>query len=135
MPITVDWGDFEETILIWKIEGNWNIDDYLAARDYALIMVQHRAGVIVDVIADMRRSALMPQNIAWVIRDSLEIAQFNRGVVAVITPTSYWTQLVKTLQKTYFRTVKFPIYFVNTVDEAYELVDEVQMQRSVAQNG
>jgi hypothetical protein len=134
MPITVDWGDFEETILIWKIEGSWNIEDYLTARDDALQMVQQRAAVIVDVIADLRRSALLPQNIAWVIRDSLEVAQFNRGVVAVITPTSYWTQLVKTLQKTYFRTVKFSIYFVNTVDEAYALADAAQTQRSVAPN-
>lgn len=134
MPITVDWGDFEETILVWKIEGNWTLEDYLVSRDQGTALAEQRAPVIVDVIADMRRSALMPHNIVAVIRDALEVARFAEGIITVITPTNYWTQLVHSMQKTYFRTVKFPIVFVRDVDAAYELVETVQAQRRASQN-
>src|SRR5690348_16431814 len=88
MPIRVEWGNPEKTILLEIIEGQWTLADIYAMleeTDQMVGEVQHR----VDIIADMTSAQFSSANLLSAISRTQRSASSNAGMIVVIKANRY----------------------------------------------
>lgn len=122
MPIEVSWGNDEETLIVWKLLGRWEIEDFLEAVDLTRMMLDHVAGQV-NVIVDRRRSMDVPAGLMVHARNAMKIIPQKVNLTIVIGASPLWLKLYGLMMQTYRGKGSSALYFVDTVDQAYSLVE------------
>lgn len=121
MTLTLDWGDFDETFVIWSFAGRWTPEEFYTAmeklRDYGASKPYP-----VKIMVDMRHSLAAPNNLLTLLRAAVKMNVRNIGQVVVITPSNFWPQMYEMLVKTVKLDGSTPVTFVKTVDDAYSQI-------------
>ncbi len=125
--ILTDWGNQEETLLVWKFEVGWTITDLYESIYAAKRMIESKT-YMVDVIIDLRRSIQIPDGIISAVIYAFETLPSNTGTTAIITTNTAW-QMLYTIITNVYRVGFGLLQFVNTVDAAYSIVEHAQAER------
>lgn len=126
MPIEVDWGDQDETLITFKIRGDWTAEELYTAQTKMLEMSTSKAYTI-DTIVDMRGANLKMNGLLPIVRQALRRRPDNSGATAVITQTNFWERIFKSVPQTLLK--DFNVVFVEEVDEAYAVIDNARSTR------
>lgn len=121
MSIKVDWGNAEDTLLIWRFQKDWTPRDLQNACSMAETIVAQK-NQAVDVILDFGYTLTPPPNTITLIRSLLLHFPANTGKIVILGRTGFWEQIFTLALK--MGDIRHSIYFARTVDDAYELVEE-----------
>ena len=120
MSIHVDWGNHEETIVVWKFSREWESKDYMQALSKTSTLLRHTTQNI-NLICDIRLSVQRASNLLVLARLVTQHRPPHIGVMTIIVANEFWKNMADILTRQ--RSGRpLPVYFVETVDEAYDLV-------------
>jgi hypothetical protein len=121
MPITLDWGNFEETFAVWKFEMFWTWDEMYVALATLRKMFGEK-NTPCHIVVDTRRCMMPSSGLISNIQNVPRYMPTNVDVIVVIASHNLLFSLNQTLKRI---GILFPgkIIFVETVDAAYNLVD------------
>jgi len=118
MPVTVEWGNAEKTILHVKFTRPWNWDEYypIYADGYAMIeTVTHKVNIIMDF---SKSDGRLPANALTHFRKAASNSHPRRGVVIITSPRMMLVKtMVNMIQKVGL--IKTPLLFADTLEEAF----------------
>lgn len=125
--IKVDWGDHEETIIVWHFDDAWSAEDYAIAwwqSNQFAMSKPHK----VNILTDLRRTGKIAPNLLPTLLSYLPDQSPNIGLSVMIThpENRSWAWLYGVLENFYKRPET--VRFVEQVDEAYALVEETPAQ-------
>ncbi|GAB4519557.1 MAG: hypothetical protein OHK0046_28620 [Anaerolineae bacterium] len=123
--ILVDWGNAEETLLVWKFEGHWTPEEVFAAVDQVLLFASGYPHMI-DIIVDTRRAHLPAHPMNFNHRE-FRHKPGNLGQIVVIYEAVLWSMLYDML--THLSGIDYGVAFVQSVDDAYKLVERAETNR------
>lgn len=121
--ISVEWGNAEETLLIWRFAESWTLKDFYSALKRSKKMVYKQSETI-NLMIDMRVSRTWNSMMLLLVHAVLSFKPSEASRTVVISANPIYKQLWKTSQRLY-GVIDYPIYFVATVDEAYCLVSDI----------
>ena len=121
MPITLNWGDFDETFLVWNFTQNWTTEEFYDLLQELQRYAQPKKQPI-KIMVDMRRSMKAPNNLLTLLRIAVKSNIQNIEKIVVISNSNFWIQMYQILVKTTHLDDNTPVTFVNSVDEAYYLI-------------
>lgn len=128
MPIVVDWGNVEETIIVWKFRKRWSEADFYAAVERSAALTKS-VDMPVNYIIDLQHSISSPPNLLAISRAAMQNHNFsNQGVTTVITKSAFWQQLFEALANSVTYHIGH-ITFVSDVDAAYDRIEKAQERR------
>ena len=124
MGITVQWDNFEKTVIRYDFESSWTWDDFHAAAAKSGAMtkeVKHQ----VHLIANMFHSAPLPEGAMLQFSNALRNAPKDRGMFVIVAGDAWMNTLARILGKTITRPgSKFAL--VATLEEARAIVTQAQ---------
>jgi hypothetical protein len=118
MSITLDWGDFDETFLVWNFAGKWSAEEFYQTIEQ-LKQLSMTKPYAVNIMVDMRLSLAAPNNLLTLLRVAVKSKVQNIGRIIVISKSNFWLQMYQMLVKTAQLPETTPVTFVGTVDDAY----------------
>lgn len=124
MPIHVGWGNHEETFVVWRFEEPWTKEEFIRYFEISSTMLANKP-YMVDIILDLRRMK-STLNLPELLRYAIRNASANRGILVFISPSDFYRQLFLVSGLAHLSQL---IHFVNSVDEAYQIVYAAQAQR------
>jgi hypothetical protein len=119
MPITVEWGNAEQTIIVIRYEGRWDVKDVHAGLDKVFDMlgtVDHT----VDSIVDMSQSKSSPTNLLAA-AGRVERKAPNTGRTVIVNVNTYLKAIADIARYVAPKTVG-RTYFVKSLEEAYQVL-------------
>jgi hypothetical protein len=118
--MAVDWGSIEETFIVWRIEGSYNIREFQTAYSVLSSMIRSK-NYPIDTIVDLRMASqnveLLPQALAYHRRNK----PHNVHRTIILYHNDFWQRNIALLENFYPRLFQ-NLIFTNSVDEAYILV-------------
>jgi hypothetical protein len=121
--LTVDWGDHEESLLVWQAEGDLNNSALLIAIERTRQLLEEKAHVVY-IMADMREiPALSPVSVQT-LRLFLDQNLVNLGTMIVITTSTAVQDIFIALE----RISAQQLICLNSVDEAYQVIGLLKAQ-------
>ena len=123
MSIIVDWGDLDETILMWRFPRQWDGDDILVALDESRRLAESQQHPI-DVLVDMQQIRKSPSNLMTIFKFALSQPIVNIRHIIVISYSSYFRSIFNVMQKMYPKLPK--VRFADDANHAYEMIDTTQ---------
>lgn len=126
MPIHLNWGDVDETFLILNFDGQWSGEDlYTNIKDFfeRVATKDHP----IELMVDMRQSLAPPQHLVTMLRSIINRPHDgNVKRVVVIVNSNFWQRIFSVIAKSVQRNISKKVTFVETVDEAYSMLDVYQ---------
>lgn len=126
MPITVDWGDMDETIIVWKFHFAWTVDDFRHAMQRT-VQLKQQVGHDIYVICDLRPVLSYPPNLVTLALEMTKRYPEAAAITVVITPNEFWPRVFQLFQRVAPRQFQ-NARFVRQVDEAYEYITSLQQK-------
>lgn len=121
--ISVDWGNQEETIIIWKFNGQWDARMFRRAVTKTYRMAEAKPYPVHGIV-DMQRALAAPRDMITLIRQALRSGPtVKAGRWVIISESRLWPNLYAMAVRLY-RLNTLDVRFVSSVQEAYDLVDE-----------
>jgi hypothetical protein len=121
MSILVDWGNIEETLLVWRFGHRWTGEECAQALEDTNRLAQSKPHPV-DLIADMRQSISHPSHLFSLGRHIFAALPANLRSVVVLGLNGYWQRITELLN----RQVTYRcdnIYFVDHPDDAYNIIE------------
>lgn len=125
--VRIDWGNADETFLVWRFEGGWQADDYVASVYEANRLADSKA-YPVDIILDLQRSNMEVADIARLFRWGRDKLSENICLIIVVTTNPYWQNLFDLIGQVY-GTHRLPTAYCTTSDGAYDAIEAAQRAR------
>ena len=122
MPIEIDWGDLDNTIIVMIIKGRWTGEQFYTVVD-DLHAMSNEQDAPVRLIADMRYTQSTPKNFLPMLKAVVKRPNFNIKHAIVVKRSNYWERLIQMLVQSKSITIDIPVTFVDSVDRAYALLD------------
>jgi hypothetical protein len=119
MPITVEWGNAEQSIVVIRYEGRWDGKDVHTALDQVFDMLS-TVDHTVDFIVDMSQSKSTPTNLLAA-AGRVERRAPNTGRTVIVAVNTYLKAIADIARYVAPKTVG-RTYFVKTLEEAYEVL-------------
>ena len=118
--ITVDWGNHDETLLIFRIHQHWTLDEFksMVQRSQKLI---HSKQYPIYILADVQTASKAPHNFLPTIVRGLSSQPPQDIHIIVISKSVFWQRLWNMIQAFNFHSI--PVYFVHDANEAYALIE------------
>lgn len=120
MTIELDWGNADESLLIWTCDRHWTHDDYYEAVQTCVAMINGQSHPV-DVIVDMQFNKMRPQMLLQLAKYGFRHRSANVGTVVLIYRSTFWLFLEETLQSIFSK--EFRLLFARDANEAYSLLD------------
>lgn len=119
MPITVEWGNAEQSIIVIRYEGRWDVKDMHAGLDkvFDMLSTVHHT---VDSIVDMTQSKSSPTNLLAA-AGRVERKAPNTGRTVIVAVNTYLKAIADIARYVAPKTVG-RTYFVKTLEEAYQVL-------------
>lgn len=124
MPIRLEWGNPEHSILLEIVEGEWTLVEVYQMLDdiYDMIIgLPHR----VDIIADMSHAKFSTTNLLSALGHVQRRQPPNAGMLVVVRANSYLRSIADIARKVAPKAL-IEIRFVDSLEEAYA---EIQHRR------
>ena len=122
MPVRVEWFDGEQTVIHWKMSGDWTWEEYTSARRRLAVM-QNNLGYLVDHIYDVRKSNGLPPNaLSQFLSASKSMHPNTSGMVVVVGGSMLARQLGGVLMRIRPNT-RLDITFIPTIEQAPEHIE------------
>ena len=120
MKIHVDWGNPEETILVWTFENGWGTTDFKEVLPISIEMLSSKEHTV-DVLADFQRTFTRPTNLIALAQLGVGQAPPNIGQVVIISRSTFWQWMYQVFSRLYRHDVEFK--FARDASEAYQFLD------------
>ena len=120
VPIRVEWGNPEKTILKEIIEGEWTLADIygmLDAADKLISQVPHR----VDIIADMSSARFSKSNLLSTLGRIERRRPTNTGMIVAVKANTYLKAMAELARKV-APTALVNVQFADTLEQAQEIL-------------
>ena len=121
--IDVDWGDVDETILVWTFEDGWTAQDFMDAFTISEKFVEEKTTPSrVHALLDVQHTVHLPKDMFTLGRYAINRAtkkEFN-GIVTIINPTTLWVRFYNVLKVTAPHSLD--IRFADNSDKAYQMM-------------
>lgn len=127
--IDLDWGNADETILVWTFSDGWTAKDLVNAIASSKRMIASRSHRrIVHVLMDIQHSQDMPDDMLTLGRYAIKeaIDSGHKGMIIIINPSPLWNHMVGVLKSLISNSIQ--IEFANDADEAYEILQNSETQ-------
>ena len=121
MPIRVEWGNPEKTVLMEIVEGEWTLADIYGMLDEAnklISAVPHR----VDIIADMTHARFSKSNLLSALSRAERRHPSNTGTVVAVKANSYLKAVAELARKVAPKALT-NLQFVDDLEQAYGLLN------------
>lgn len=119
MAINIDWGNLEQTILIWTCETEWTTEEYYEAVRESKSLIESKS-YDVDVMVDMQFNRMRPTMILQLVKYGLRNRAQNVGTVILIYSNSFWLFMEETLKRVLAGELNF--MFAQDANEAYQIL-------------
>ena len=126
--IEVDWGDANETILVWTFSHGWTAQDFTDAFVLSEKYVASKVTPsIVHILIDVQHTAHLPKDMFTLGRYAINRANNRglKGLIAIINPTALWQRFYDVLKITVPHSLD--IRFAKDADEAYQMMIEADV--------
>jgi len=120
MSISVDWGNHEETLIIWKFVQEWNTVDIIRAIDATYTLLSLKP-IAVNIILDMRHSKKRNQRISSLQRAFNRVFPTNLQKVIILSNSLYWQQFFQLVDQLLDDDKKQDFDYTSDVNMAYSL--------------
>jgi hypothetical protein len=123
MPITVDWDNLQQTIILFTYNRPWTWREFDAAVEQTLALVNtvdHK----VDIIFDLRNGGFPPRDAVWRFKTAAELSHPNVGQYVYVAPSMlahFVKNVIQIINRAYggFGTFQVPpIVFTKSLEEA-----------------
>lgn len=121
--IDVDWGDANETILVWTFEDSWTAQDFMSAFKLSEEFVAEKlTPSIIHILLDVQHTIHLPKDMFTLGRYAINRASHVgfKGVITIINPTTLWLRFYDALKITVPHALN--IQFAKDADEAYQIM-------------
>lgn len=129
--IFVDWGDGDETFLVWKFDGDWNpgevpqimyqINEFASERDYPI-----------DLIIDLQRASIHKGNVISMGYTIMSTLNSNIETIIAITRNPFWESIYATIRRVYHTKPLRTFNFVHHADDAYAIIESNRERREAS---
>lgn len=119
--IIVDWGNFEETFLVFRIRNKWTCAEFQVAVQEAFDLIAGKSEPI-GMIVDLQAADRPPHNLMNHAFRYVNACPLNLGPVAVLSRSDLWRRIWETGAMIY-GTNDVNIHFVTSLDQAYTLME------------
>jgi hypothetical protein len=128
MPISVTWGDSEQTLLLQVLDQQWTWGEFEAMVSQSLRMI-NRVHHTVDVLGDIRTSSPQVRGLGGEhMRRALDMLPDNLGVLIVVG-RGYFMKTLFAMLVVLHEKARGRIYFVDSMEEGYVLLQEQRLKR------
>jgi hypothetical protein len=132
MPISLNWNDDDKTILRLIFWNEWDLDEYVRQFEVVIDAIKTVAHPV-DILVDLRTDSFVPKgNTLRVFRHVLDNLPDNAGIIVYVNDNHVQRHMFNT-QLSFYNTLrrrhKRHLQMVETLDEAYELIDQFRAER------
>lgn len=120
MAVQINWGNEQKTFTVFEFIGSWTWEEYYAARDAGVKMV-NTVDHTVNIIVDISQSSVFPQNMLTHFRSSVNQAPRPFDLCVIVSQSRFIEALVNVLSRLKLMT-KFRL--VKTREEAIKILAE-----------
>jgi hypothetical protein len=123
MPIVVTWGNPEKTIIVSAFNGEWMLEDSHNMIDEMYKMtssVTHTVHVVLDFTNSLSSPAKMLSSGSHIEKRKSS----NSGVSIIVKANGFIKAITQLIMKLFVSNGK--LYFVDTLDEAYQIVAQYE---------
>src|SRR5574337_711770 len=120
MPVSADWYDSKQEIVLYVFEGRWTWDELYATYNKAIAMeksVPHR----VDVLLDMLNSKAVPANALLHVKNISNKQPDNLGLTVIVTPNAFVRALYNAGAQ-FYKGIAHYFRVVPTMEEALQMI-------------
>lgn len=136
MPITNEWINDEQQILLQTFSGAWTWQEFIQAgigpggTVERMESVDHR----VHVISDFTPSAPLPVGAAMTQAGTV-IRRYpaNWGILVVVAPSLFIRTMVNAFRRTFHASLGQHTYAASTLEEAYDIIERWEQHRLTIQ--
>lgn len=121
MPIELFWGNSEQTVLYAQFGETWTLEEFHTLIDEMYEMIS-AARHTVHIINDFSRSRSSPNRLLSLGPHIERRKAINTGIHIIIGATAFLKSMIHAAQRMYLTDSR--IYLVNSVDEAYQIIQE-----------
>lgn len=118
--IDVQWANNQRTAILWIIPSKWTTQEYEAANQKMLHMIEGQAQPI-SLILDMRNAGAVPQGVLSMMHRTYREQKHLIQAITIINHNGIWERTWKTLQLIYGRLDS--LNFVNSPAEAFRVIN------------
>jgi hypothetical protein len=130
MGATVDWYNSSEKIIYWQFDREWTWEEYHACAAQVKQMFLSKMGQPIDIIMDLTRNRIFPNDLANNLRKAQELEDPNHNYMMVIVGNDVVNGVVR-LARTFNRQLASHYYSARSVESAVQLI---QAKRSGMDN-
>lgn len=128
MGISVQWENDQKIAIRQVFDGNWNWDDYNVSVKTLRNMIRSVTHTV-DIISDIRASALQVRGLAWQhFRSTLIDIPSNTGLIIVAGKGNFIASIFALMAQS-STNLAFRTRFVPTLAEAYIAINKIRDQR------
>ncbi len=128
MPILVEWGNAEQTILSLSFVSPWTWDDFYEMQSQVTALT---AGVdyVVDTLVDVSKGRSLPPNALTHLSKGAAKVPPNSGIIAAVGVDAFIRSMMD-MVITRAPHLKGKFQMVSSTDEAYKRIAEAQAARA-----
>ncbi len=130
MPVSYEWDNPEQTTVHYHMDKQWTWEELRQAMIEAWPQIEQR-GVIVDSYITSERQHLPPNTMPH-LRAMTQNRPANTGLMVLVGTNNFVKTMITTFMNVYSQVLsrETPLAFVDTQDQARELIKQAQMKRS-----
>lgn len=121
MPVHIEWGTSDHTLLIWRVVSDLTLDDYYEATSKTSLWLQSAVSPV-TVVIDMRKCHHTSHNLIPAMRKQIQDLQSFRGEVIVLSKTQFWPNLYHVAAQSSIGVTLPNIRFRITQDESSDIL-------------
>ena len=123
MPISVRFED-DNHLVIWEFEGKWTWNDYYSKRDAVNQKIEETEHPV-DMIVDISKGSVLPQNVLSHTGSAVRKAPQNIGIIVIIGPNLVlrtFFQFFKRMYGIFQPDQEKNLHMVATLEEAHTIL-------------
>jgi hypothetical protein len=121
MPIHVEWGTSDHTLLLWRVVSELTLEHYQDAARKTSLCLKSAVNPITIVI-DVRKCHHTSHNLIPIMRDQIHYLQNFQGELIVLSKTQFWQSMYQVAARSSIG-VRLPnIRFQITQDENSDIL-------------
>lgn len=92
MPIRIDWGTSDHTLLLWQVVSDLTLEDYKVAAKQTTLLLQTAVSPVTIVI-DVRKCHHTSHNLIPTMREQIRHLQSFQGELIILSKTQFWQSM------------------------------------------
>lgn len=131
--VTVAWANDEQTVVLCRyLEDGWTQEDSFAALAQQRALIESSSAPVVDVLVEGTNIRWMPAGASFIkgMKTIVELRHQRQGVTIFIGAQGILASIL-TITMSLIDPKRREYHFVKTMDEAYELLEQIKATRQI----